>query len=317
MASSGNIPAHPEEDESGIDQSLDEIIDGNADGNGADRGNETCRDFQRGYCPRGDRCWFKHVASENQPQDSDLAAPGIIANLGGRSLCRDYIRGHCRRGVECPYFHVTGGERCRDFDRLQECRRGIFCPFIHVSIQARSPVQSGAQHPGKPSFPFEREGYERALPNNNQQLSNQFFRGAEGGSRRQEDPYARPAPFVKTELCRDWSRFEGDCPRGASCQYLHGNPGDACRDFSRRGRCFRGDSCPFSHQVPPPESKPEICMKFLKGECNRGQNCLYSHAAHREARGQEVCKKFLRGECLRGANCNYSHPQEFSTTVFN
>lgn len=309
MSSSGSLPTHPEEDESGIDRSLDEIME-------SGRGNEVCRDFQRGYCPRGDRCWFKHVPSETQVPENDLAAPGIVANLGGRPLCRDYIRGHCRRGVECPYFHVKGGERCRDFERMQDCRRGIFCPFLHVSLQTRTPVSpvSPGLIPVKSNYVFEREGgvYERGLPNN------QFFRG-DSAARRQYDPYQRPiskpqpqlndlkAPIVKTELCRDWARFNGDCPRGASCQYLHGNPGDICRDFTRRGRCFRGDSCPFSHQIPV-EVKPEVCMKFLKGECTRGQNCLYSHSSHRGDRSQEVCRKYLRGECTRGANCNYSHP---------
>jgi hypothetical protein len=108
-----------------------------------------------------------------------------------------------------------------------------------------------------------------------------------------------------------------------SCQYLHGNPGDICRDFTRRGRCYRGDNCPFTHQVPA-DAKPEVCMKFLKGECTRGQNCLYLHSRDRS---QEVCRKYLRNECTRGANCNYSHPpfnaateegkREYSSTDFN
>jgi len=299
---SPKISPHSEnlEDDNGIDRSLDDIMDSGS------RANEVCRDFQRGYCPRGERCWFKHVPSENQAQENDLAAPGIVATLGGRALCRDYIRGHCRRGVECPFFHVKGGERCRDFERLQDCRRGIFCPFLHVSLQSRNPIQplSPGLLPLKSNFGFEREGenvYERG----------QYL------NRRQFEPYSRPPPkigsegkppIVKTELCRDWARFNGDCPRGSSCQYLHGNPGDICRDFSRRGRCYRGDSCPFSHQVPI-ESKPEICMKFLKGECTRGLSCLYLHTNPRSERNQsDVCRKFLRGECTRGANCNYYHP---------
>lgn len=301
--STSPAPQHENmEDETGIDRSLDDIMDSGS------RANEVCRDFQRGYCPRGDRCWFKHVPSENQSQDADLSAPGIVASLGGRALCRDYIRGHCRRGVECPFFHVKGGERCRDFERLQDCRRGIFCPFLHVSVQSRTTGSPGSPGllPIKPNFGFERESesvYDRSLPP-------QYF------PRRQFDPYARvPKPVtemkpavIKTELCRDWARFNGDCPRGASCQYLHGNPGDICRDFSRRGRCYRGDNCPFSHQVAP-EVKPEVCMKFLKGECTRGQSCLYSHSAsHRPERGQDVCRKFLRGECTRGSTCNYYHP---------
>jgi len=311
------------EDETGIDRSLDEIMI--MDPKDAEsRTNETCRDFQRGYCPRGERCWFRH---EGAPPaiDTELLAPGVVATLGGRALCRDYMRNHCRRGVECPYFHCRGGERCRDFDRMQDCRRGILCPFLHVSIQPRAPTTttttttstgSPALMPVKPPVldhaGADRGGYDR------RPLGSPYYR--EGG-RAQFDPYSRPIPkqsfgdfkppIVKTELCRDWARFNGDCPRGAGCQYLHGNPGDICRDFSRRGRCFRGDSCPFTHQIAA-ESKPELCMKFQKGECNRGQACPYIHA-HRSPNGTgqpEVCRKFLRGQCDRGANCNYFHPME-------
>jgi hypothetical protein len=93
MASSGPMTNHPEEDESGLDRSLDEIIESgiyffssssaysqtnhnNLTILKSGRGNEVCRDFQRGYCPRGDRCWFKHVPSETQVPENDLAAPG-------------------------------------------------------------------------------------------------------------------------------------------------------------------------------------------------------------------------------------------------
>ena len=62
----------------------------------------------------------------------------------------------------------------------------------------------------------DRGGYDR------RPLGSPYYR--EGG-RAQFDPYSRPIPkqsfgdfkppIVKTELCRDWARFNGDCPRGA------------------------------------------------------------------------------------------------------
>jgi hypothetical protein len=99
---------------------------------------------------------------------------------------------------------------------MQDCRRGIYCPFLHVSLQSRNPAAPVS--PGllpKSNYVFEREVYDRGMPNN------QFFRGE--GVRRQFEPYARPnkpanemkPPIVKTDLCRDWARFNGDCPRGA------------------------------------------------------------------------------------------------------
>ena len=34
-------------------------------------------------------------------------------------------------------FYWSWGNRCRDFDRMQDCRRGILCPFLHVSIRQK------------------------------------------------------------------------------------------------------------------------------------------------------------------------------------
>ena len=65
------------------------------------------------------------------------------------------------------------------------------------------------------------------------------------------------------------------------------------------------------------ESKPEVCMKFLRGECARGQNCPYIHSTHgmdqqqpQQPQQPEPCRKFLRGECER-VNCRYFHPPPF------
>eukprot|EP00008_Paramoeba_atlantica_P004435 CAMPEP_0201487316 /NCGR_PEP_ID=MMETSP0151_2-20130828/12211_1 /ASSEMBLY_ACC=CAM_ASM_000257 /TAXON_ID=200890 /ORGANISM="Paramoeba atlantica, Strain 621/1 / CCAP 1560/9" /LENGTH=132 /DNA_ID=CAMNT_0047872317 /DNA_START=177 /DNA_END=572 /DNA_ORIENTATION=- len=77
------------EDETGIDRSLDDIMIMDPK-DPESRTNETCRDYQRGYCPRGERCWFRH---EGAPPsiDTELLAPGVVATLGGRALCRDYM----------------------------------------------------------------------------------------------------------------------------------------------------------------------------------------------------------------------------------
>lgn len=319
------------EDENGIDRSLDEIMgDGKDEPNS--RANEVCRDFKRGYCPRGERCYFQHVSDQHSHSENELATPGIITTLGGRALCRDYMRGHCRRGVDCPFFHIQGGERCRDFDRMQDCRRGNTCPFLHVSIQpSRSHSSGGGGSPTSPGLigmkppPFERERM-APPPYDPTMIPPPYYRGGAGpgpGPLR-FDPYNSPIPkqnfgefrppIVKTELCRDWARYNGDCPRGVGCQYLHGNPGDICRDFTRRGRCYRGDNCPFAHHVTA-ESKPEVCMKFLRGECTRGQNCPYIHSTHgmdqQQPQQPEACRKFLRGECER-VNCRYFHPPPFA-----
>lgn len=47
-----------------------------------------------------------------------------------------------------------------------------------------------------------------------------------------------------------------------------------CRYF-RLGKCTRGDSCPFSHDLAHPDSF--ICPYFLEGYCKYGSRCQYDH----------------------------------------
>lgn len=54
-----------------------------------------------------------------------------------------------------------------------------------------------------------------------------------------------------------------------------------CRDF-RQGRCTRGATCRFSHQIngsgnAQQAKSNEICGDFIKGRCMRGDQCKYSH----------------------------------------
>lgn len=47
-----------------------------------------------------------------------------------------------------------------------------------------------------------------------------------------------------------------------------------CRYF-RLGKCTRGESCPFSHDLSHPDSF--ICPYFLEGFCKYGTRCQYDH----------------------------------------
>lgn len=47
-----------------------------------------------------------------------------------------------------------------------------------------------------------------------------------------------------------------------------------CRYF-RQGKCTRGDTCPFSHDLGHPDSF--ICPYFLEGCCKYGSRCQYDH----------------------------------------
>lgn len=103
-------------------------------------------------------------------------------------------------------------------------------------------------------------------------------------------------------ICFMWKNF--NCVHGDNCKFLHdGNggcvnhsaPGQGkkkCLSFKTKGKCSKGDSCPFLHiakstknssevnvEVSKPiNSKSGVCNSFKKkGKCRKGDNCRYLH----------------------------------------
>ena len=55
-----------------------------------------------------------------------------------------------------------------------------------------------------------------------------------------------------------------------------------CLEFRKRGRCSRGDACPFAHvakEKPAPVADgPKRCFTWAKkGKCRKGERCKYAH----------------------------------------
>ena len=59
-----------------------------------------------------------------------------------------------------------------------------------------------------------------------------------------------------------------------------------CLEFRKRGKCSRGDACPFAHvarekaPAPPRETAagPKRCFTWAKkGKCRKGERCKYAH----------------------------------------
>jgi len=55
-----------------------------------------------------------------------------------------------------------------------------------------------------------------------------------------------------------------------------------CLEFRKRGRCSRGDACPFAHvakEKPAPTTVgPKRCFTWAKkGKCRKGERCKYAH----------------------------------------
>jgi len=177
---------------------------------------EVCRDYQRGSCPRGSQCPFRHVrpaTPQGHPQQPRDSVPEI---------CRDLtIRGLCPRGRDCPFIHpaqskvhVQGSptqEICRDYMR-GECTRDR-CPFLHTDSVV--------------------------------QVCRDYIRGeCDRGS---SCPYHHITSYrgVRAEPCKDFAR--GLCERGNSCPRAHvPEYVEICRN-NLRGLCTKGSRCAFHH----------------------------------------------------------------------
>lgn len=73
-------------------------------------------------------------------------------------------------------------------------------------------------------------------------------------------------------------------------------------EFYIKGKCSKGASCTFSHDVVP-RTKSEMCKYFINRCCLKGDDCPFSHAL-----SSFPCKFFhTRGYCLDADTCRFSH----------
>jgi hypothetical protein len=131
----------------------------------------------------------------------------------------------------------------------------------------------------------------------------------------------RISKFQSTEDGRDasscyaWGQF--NCTRGDQCKFSHEGPGGCvkvsapgqgraftgglCLSFKTKGKCSKGDSCPFQHVQR--EREPKAAAQ-LRGADGAGESASGKSATS----GSGVCNDFRRaGKCRKGDRCKYAH----------
>eukprot|EP01127_Copromyxa_protea_P008138 TRINITY_DN185_c0_g2_i6.p1 TRINITY_DN185_c0_g2~~TRINITY_DN185_c0_g2_i6.p1 ORF type:complete len:273 (+),score=38.41 TRINITY_DN185_c0_g2_i6:692-1510(+) len=81
----------------------------------ANKSEEICRDFQRGKCPRGADCPYKHKKKSNgaTKKEESSEKPQTPSDVGkpSKKLCRLFKEtGTCHFGDDCKFSHETAGK---------------------------------------------------------------------------------------------------------------------------------------------------------------------------------------------------------------
>ncbi|KAI9374375.1 hypothetical protein BJX61DRAFT_498432 [Aspergillus egyptiacus] len=110
----------------------------------------------------------------------------------------------------------------------------------------------------------------------------------------------------RDELCQRFTTT-GTCYKGPSCPFTHDpNKVAMCKDFLQTGKCSAGNNCDLSHE-PSPHRSP-ACVHFLRGRCSNPE-CRYAHV--RVSPGAPVCRDFATlGYCGKGETCEEKHVHE-------
>lgn len=212
------------------------------DGSSSNQRTEICRDFQRGACPRGDKCPFIHKRRTTRNTEGG-------GREGGRGARGEYRGGGGNAVVRGPVMSLPR-DVCRDFTQRNDCPRGEACPYLHPL-----PLTHLRADDARP--PIICRDY--------------LIRG---------DCPRQPCPYLHTQdvvsVCRNSLR--GACGRQEDCPFHHlkthprMTSDEVCRDFQRDGVCPRGAACPFGH-VP---EYVKICPGYRDGSCQNEQ-CPFHH----------------------------------------
>ena len=133
-------------------------------------------------------------------------------------------------------------------------------------------------------------------------------RAAGGGVQRQRPPAGAAQRAAPSRRRAHDDRINVRSPRRASGGGKRAaSDGGACTQYNRYGRCDRGRSCKYVHDV----AQVAVCRAFITGSCS-DVRCLLTHELQPEK--MPVCRHFLRGACaLPQAECLYLHVKLGST----
>lgn len=126
------------------------------------------------------------------------------------------------------------------------------------------------------------------------------------------------APDAASRPC--WLLRKGKCTKGDLCPFSHETKNGefgSCFEFMQTGECKRGDKCIFSHKVAGADGQQEENGAEASDAANPAQTekikaetkklVVKNETAGSGEQKQRVCYAFQKGKCHRGKKCLFLH----------
>lgn len=125
------------------------------------------------------------------------------------------------------------------------------------------------------------------------------------------------APDAASRPC--WLLRKGKCTKGDLCPFSHETKNGefgSCFEFMQTGECKRGDKCIFSHKVAGANAGEQNDSSTETGEAAKPTQTEKANAETKKPlvkseagseQKQRVCYAFQKGKCHRGKKCMFLH----------
>lgn len=208
-----------------------------------------CYDFQSGKCQMGNSCTYSHAVStlesENNVQDREHDIGGNVVNDSEKNVpCIDFQKGICEWGELCHFLHETS-TIMSDNKNAEGNKHNLSNNIGHDDQKTGDAIRDSLGY-----SPFSHQAFGDDNDNN------KFDDGINNNKNNIEKNEQ------KEGVCYDFSRGADDISTHESDNHsfdeknniddnigLDSSKTGFCYDFSITGKCNRGNSCKFSHDV--------------------------------------------------------------------
>lgn len=187
----------------------------------------------------------------------------------GNNMCYAFQQGLCTKGEECIFSH-----------EVEERGLGSGAVYFHSEGSMQQALAQGSLHVSHKTVKI-----------------SEFLSRDDGRD---------------TTTCYAWQTF--NCTHGEGCKFSHDGPGGLakvgepgagkkCISYKTKGKCSKGDSCPFVHSVRPTTARSQLPLAITSAGPvkNKSKKSFVDTSS-------KLCINFKKkGKCRKGSDCPFDH----------